>query len=658
MSWDIFSKSKIQYFLQKLKDKFVQKETGKGLSTNDFTNEDKALIGQTLGNNAILQTDKIPFLTRQTLNPTGFSGYVREKLIGASYAWNNVCSAYNNYALSSTASTQEGQLYYRNLGSVSSEIIAGHKYFVRIENKNASSNFSSFRVYLMESSGYKTILANKNSVATGLVSVSNASQQIARFYATDTNTCTANLYVSVTDLTLAFGSTIADYLYSLTNNGGITKLRDMGFPIDKYTPYGYGLYSVKTSGKKIVGKNLFDNTKITKNTRVNASGTTAYQGCDCSDFIPVKPNTAYFFTNMQPSTIMHGVYFYNKAKEYLRSTALNTLGTVSVSTSDGEYYVRLNIPDTNLNTAQMEEGSTPTTYEPYSSTTYPLGNDELRGKFDLVNGEIVASGDVKESNGEITRVRGSVHLGDVTFSYNSTYGIFSYTLPNGKTWAINTMPTLLIGTGRFELVGARALAGFADKQYSIVAATASVGFKDSGYTDPTLFKNSLNGVYLEYELATPTTEQSTPFADPMSLVGATTEEYIDTRDVPCPVGAERQYMGQSEDIVEIPSSPLSDGERYLKSIVSGGKQQLVWESPYGLLKSKTYTLTPNSNGRIQLGVIDDMIPLHIICETRGIYAILRKSAGTNYYYARCTTDTGEVYTTQAETFTVYGLPIK
>ena len=44
MSWDIFSKLKIQYFLQKLKDKFVQKETGKGLSTNDYTTADKAKV--------------------------------------------------------------------------------------------------------------------------------------------------------------------------------------------------------------------------------------------------------------------------------------------------------------------------------------------------------------------------------------------------------------------------------------------------------------------------------------------------------------------------------------------------------------------------------------------------------------------------------------
>ena len=102
------------------------------------------------------------------------------------------------------------------------------------------------------------------------------------------------------------------------------------------------------------------------------------------------------------------------------------------------------------------------------------------------------------------------------------------------------------------------------------------------------FKTAMSGIYAVYELATPTTEQSTPFADPMSMVGATTEEYIDTRDIPCPVGAERQYMGQSDDVVEIPSSPQSDGKRVLISEVSGGKEQVYWDIPK--LYYKEYTV--------------------------------------------------------------------
>lgn len=577
----------IDEVVETLDDK-IDKEAGKGLSANDFTNEDKALIGQTLGNNTVLTTDKTPFLTRQTLNPTGFSGYVREKLIGASYAWNQLVEN-GDFSDGSTGWTH----IYSNISSSgvmlatasggyickSISVIKDHVYFacaviklttgttlVKL-NPTAMGDWNMFATNTTASQQLIGIKKAPNSTTTEVRIVDNRTSEW------DNITIS---YVVFVDLTLAFGSTIADYLYSLTNNGAVTKLRDMGCPIDKYTPYGYGLYSVKTSGKKIVGKNLVED--ILTGYTITANGTLYANSSYQSAVAKVIQGKTYTVKGDGSEIGFVGAFFYDKpttSSVSYNNSRKTTSGVFSFTAPITGYVIYRTY--NGFTQAQVELGSTSTTFEPYSSTTYPLGNDELRGKFDLVNGEIVASGDVKESNGEITRVRGSVHLGDVTFSYNSTYGIFSYALPNGKTWAINTMPTLLIGTGRFELVGARALASLADKQYSIVAATASVGFKDSGYTDPTLFKNSLNGVYLEYELATPTTEQSTPFADPMSLVGATTEEYIDTREIPCPVGAERQYMGQSEDVIEIPSSPLSDGVRYLKSYKSGDQEQLVWE---------------------------------------------------------------------------------
>lgn len=603
----------IDEIVEDVNDK-VDKEAGKGLSTNDFTNEDKALIGQTLGNNTILATDKTPFLTRQTLNPTGFSGYVREKLVGASYAWNQLCEN-GDFASTSGWTAQRGTISASNnvlsytvtevgIADVQNriehyvDVVQGHKYLLSASFKPAHTTKVGFRnaqsaftlgETTVPSTTFTRVSAIFNATATTFLNMywvwvcGDAGYSVG-----DVNQIKE---CQIIDLTLAFGSTIADHLYSLTNNGGITKLRDMGCPIDKYTPYGNGLYSVKTSGKKIVGKNLCDEVfevgAIDNNTGQNNDSDTSQ--CRMHNYVPIFPNTTYVFTCGFGTGIR--IYWYDGQKNFISSSFINNATADSPSNA---HYLRIRSVGTYGNSYRHDmlvaiySSGMNTTYEPYSSTTYPLGNDELRGKFDLVNGEIVASGDVKESNGEITRVRGRVHLGDVTFSYNSTYGIFSYALPNGKTWAINTMPTLLIGTGRFKLVGARALAAFADKQYSIVAATASVGFKDSGYTDLTLFKNSLNGVYLEYELATPTTEQSTPFADPMSLVGATTEEYIDTRDIPCPVGAERQYMGQSEDVVEIPSSPQSDGKRVLISEVSGGKEQVYWDIP--TLYYKEYTV--------------------------------------------------------------------
>ena len=127
-----------------------------------------------------------------------------------------------------------------------------------------------------------------------------------------------------------------------------------------------------------------------------------------------------------------------------------------------------------------------------------------------------------------------------------------------------------------------------DNMGAFIYANRLIYVYDNRYTDAVTFKTAITGQKVQYELATPTTEQSTPFADPMSLVGATTEEYIDTRDIPCPVGAERQYMGQSEDVVEIPSSPQSDGKRILISEVSGGKEQVYWDIP--TLYYKEYTV--------------------------------------------------------------------
>ena len=357
-------------------------------------------------NNTVLSTDKSPYLNRPCLTPTGFSSYVREKLIGCSVAWNNLC----------------------NGSSVT--VPSGHK-------------------YLLKKSGVLSLGESTGSAITGLTSGTDV----------------------VTDLTLAFGSTIADYLYGLSDNGGITKLRDMGCPIDSYTSYGYGLYSAKPTAKKIYDSN-------------------------------------------------------------------NNL-----------------------------------------LATYDLGSTELRGHLIVQNGEIVAEGDVRESNGNVNRTwKNPINLGDLTWTYVSSVPIFYADLPSDA-------PTPIMGG--YSAVCAKYACHVgeydtqADKSFTICNLSWTnakrIFIKDSAYTDVTTFKNSLSGIELTYPLATPTTETSSPFADPMSLNGCTTEEYVDDRTIPVPVGHETQYMGQSEDVVEIPSTPQSDGVWVQKCYVSGGKAQYVWE---------------------------------------------------------------------------------
>jgi hypothetical protein len=54
----------------------------------------------------------------------------------------------------------------------------------------------------------------------------------------------------------------------------------------------------------------------------------------------------------------------------------------------------------------------------------------------------------------------------------------------------------------------------------------------------------MSGVYLVYELATPTTETLTPYTSPIDVEAGGTEEFVDNRTVPIPVGNETVYASE------------------------------------------------------------------------------------------------------------------
>ena len=64
---------------------------------------------------------------------------------------------------------------------------------------------------------------------------------------------------------------------------------------------------------------------------------------------------------------------------------------------------------------------------------------------------------------------------------------------------------------------------------------------DTAYSTPEQFKAAMSGVYLVYELATPTTETADPFTNPQQVDANGTEEYIDSRSPAIPVGHETYY---------------------------------------------------------------------------------------------------------------------
>ena len=84
---------------------------------------------------------------------------------------------------------------------------------------------------------------------------------------------------------------------------------------------------------------------------------------------------------------------------------------------------------------------------------------------------------------------------------------------------------------------------------------------DSAYSDTDTFKTAMDGVYLVYELATPTTETTDPYQETQVCNDFGTEEFVDSRTVPMPVGANALYQANLRAKLErAPDSPDGDGD--------------------------------------------------------------------------------------------------
>ena len=172
----------------------------------------------------------------------------------------------------------------------------------------------------------------------------------------------------------------------------------------------------------------------------------------------------------------------------------------------------------------------------------------LNGLFQLDNGELKAYGDIYPPDGQIQRLFGKIDLGTLeyrvyTYAQGGTNFFFANlpTAPTGRPQGYDGMCDKytvwsVIGAGYFYQV-------MADKQlaYSVsgVSDVPRVWIRDDSFTDPAAFKTAMSGVYLVYELATPTTETATPYTNPQVVDDGGREEYVTSNYVP--VGHDSTY---------------------------------------------------------------------------------------------------------------------
>ena len=159
--------------------------------------------------------------------------------------------------------------------------------------------------------------------------------------------------------------------------------------------------------------------------------------------------------------------------------------------------------------------------------TYALGGDEIRGLLKVENGNLVAFGDVHNSDGTGMKYFGIVDLSTQTWDISGNR--CSITLNDIKLPANNDSLGNYICAYEEVTANSNIQAG----EYAVFS------YDNINKIVRFYYDGTLPSGYFIYELATPTPTTYTPFTNPM--ISGSTEEFTDSRSVKMPCGHDSYY---------------------------------------------------------------------------------------------------------------------
>lgn len=541
------------------------------------------------------ETDTEPYNFRTSGGSADIGTIETDKIVGGTVAWNqNLMADKNRWgALGGTSLTSSDNTIVATVTGFNYQfgfylktsykfIKTGHKYLFSVE---VTASKSGTILYGSEgqnktpnvTAGAKTKLAHvlsSTGEGTILMYLKNSTDGFSVG-----ETLTVSNYMCF-DLTQMFGSTIADYIYSLeqsTTGAGVAWFRKY-FPNDYYEYNAGELMSVQAARHEMVGFNAYDsstgNADVIGGNQYQITG--AYTAISL-DGETITPDSSGFFT--PPAN-----------------------GELTVTGGGNNTCVHL-----------VWSGYRNGEYKPYVKHTYALDDSlTLRGVPKLVDGKLEYDGDTYESDGTVTRRYGVVDLGTLNWTYN----------PSLNRAYTNSLASLINGSrgnlysktsNGFYSVSSLDILKETEGTYFISSSNV-ISFNLNGATSASEFTSAINGVYFIYPLATEITETAAEYTNPQAVDDFGTEAYIDAaveagdRDVSIPVGHETQYLTNLRDKLqhlpdlsssgngtyviqqtdsqmtlvplttstELPTAPTTDGAYTLQATVSNGVVTYSW----------------------------------------------------------------------------------
>ena len=546
--------------------------------------------------------DNEPYLFRPTggSSDVGNRAYL-DKIIGGTVAWNQLSSVQKireTRTLQGVSFTNNGDGSVTLSGTATGKVTGGIWSNIQIP-----ANHKTLVTYTVGADG----------VQWQVKSVSNIQGDVV---ITEGTTYNITFYPQIFDLTQMFGSTIADYIYSLelaTAGAGVAWFKNL-FPKDYYEYNAGELLSVEgLESHDTVGFNQFDGVwESGYYDTADGAAVASVSWQRNANPIPCLPNTKY--CAVQDGGSFGYILFYDADGDYISYASpygIATVGTVFTTPSNAyqiKFYRQGSNAGRTLN-VNFNSSSRNGEYEEYQKHSYPLDNSlTLRGipKLDSFN-NLYYDGDEYESDGTVIRKYGIVDLG--TLTWNAPNG-------SGRTSASAGAKPIPSSTDLMNLICDKYITITARQWYDSTAT--GIAFCGSGYgtdgnvgiVDPSFIgktaeevKTALSGIYLVYELTTPTTEEAEPYQYTQIVDDLGTEEFVSNGFIPAShlteypanlrdklqhlpdlAGMDGTYLirqtGNQMSLVYMPAVfpeiPTEDGTYTLETVVTGGVATLQW----------------------------------------------------------------------------------
>ena len=391
--------------------------------TSDLTN-DNGFVTQEDVKEQILSDDyteeKVPYLYREA--PYSVAS-VEEKIVGGTVGWNQIVNYPDPVVLVRSSLRTKGISF--NEGTT---IVKGHVYFISYDLSNCENltKLCTFRFYARKDSQNKQLFeasamtdqriqnlfkSDEDAISTGNTSATDNNMWLYMYVNnSESDDATATIKnIQIADLTQMFGSTIADYIYSLeqsTAGAGVSKLKEWGFFNEDY--YEYCEPTLKSveglTEKKTVGFNQWDEEweqgSISNVDGTDASSTVRFR---TKNHIRVVQGATYYLK----STDTVGFRWYDASKNFLSASVptINSTFTVPNNACFLRFVDTTKAIYSNDICINLSDPARNGQYEPYESHTYSLDSSVvLRGvpKLDS-NNQLYFDGDTYESDGTVRR---------------------------------------------------------------------------------------------------------------------------------------------------------------------------------------------------------------------------------------------------------------